>query len=221
MFLGFDSSEEYSKKIFGAVSIPQQEIPELEKEWTKLRIKHKLFGEIKWCNIDKNYRKYFDFLDLFFREKKANFHSICFRGKNQKYQSAYMLIREISWKMKKSGVAKPLFILFDNDGNIGKKETTVIKDYLDKDKRFKLNVDFCNQGASQVLSLLQITDLLTGATASKVNKIKVNAEQLAIINFIETKSNTPLGWSSERFPDLYEFKMHHFEPDPSKAKKFS
>jgi hypothetical protein len=217
MFLGFDSSEEYAQKIFGAVSMPRQEISELEKEWTKLRIQHKLFGEIKWSNIDKNYKKYFDFLSLFFKGKKINFHSICFRDNNQKYRSAYMLIREISWKMKKSGVTKPLFVLFDNDGNIGKKETTIIKNYLDKDKRFSLNIDFCNQGASHILSLLQITDLLTGATASRINKIKVNAKQLAIINFIETKSNTPLGWSSERFPDLYEFKIHHFKPDSSKA----
>jgi len=219
MFLAFDESEEYSKKIFGVITIPEKEIPELEKEWTELRMKHKLFGEIKWTNIDKNYKNYFDFLNLFFEKRRANFHSICFRSKDQKYKSAYILIKAISWKMKKSGIEEPLFILFDNDGNTGKKETEIIKEYLKKDKDFKLEVEFCNQGVSHVLSIIQLTDLIAGATASKANKIKENKEKTAIINHIESKSNTPLGWASGRFPRLYEYKIHYFEPDPTKIKK--
>ena len=213
MFLALDDSYKHPKKVFGAVLLPKQEVSELEKDWTELRFQHKLFGEIKWDSIDKNYKKYFDFLNLFFNQKKATFHSICFQNPSQRYKSAYLLIRAITWKMRNARIYEPIFVLFDNFGNIGKMEVEKIKEFAKKDREFKLDIEFCNQGASHLLAPLQIADVITGATASKINNISLREEKIATIKYIESKNNgIPLGWSGNRFPRLYEYKIHHFNP---------
>jgi hypothetical protein len=213
MFLAFDESERCSKNIFGGILLPEQELPDLEKEWTILRLKHKLFAEIKWSSIDQYYKRYCDFLDLFFSKKHITFHSICYRRTNQKYNAVYVLIRTITWKMQNAGLNEPLFILFDNDGSIGEKETLEIKKIAKVDGAFKQKVEFCNQGTSHILGILQLADVLVGSICSKVNSELVNKEREFIVKYIESKNKLPLDWSSERLPKLYEYKIHYFDPD--------
>jgi len=216
MFLALDESTKYAKRVFGAIVLPKENLPELEKEWTILRLKHKLFAEIKWSNVDQYYKRYFEFLDLFFNNK-ITFHSIRFRKKDRKYNSAYLLLRSISWKIQNEGINKTLFILFDEGGNIGKKEMDKIKEIAKTDKKFQLKIEFCNQGKSHILGALQLADILTGATASEINNLSISKEKEAIIKYIQTKNKgVSLGWSGERFPSLYEYKIHHFNPIPLK-----
>jgi len=216
MFLAFDESERRSKNIFGGVLLPEQELPDLEKDWTALRIKHKLFAEIKWDSIDQYYKRYCDFVDLFFNKKSITFHSICYRRIKQKYNAAYVLIRTITWKIQNAGLNEPLFILFDNDGSIGEKETLKIKKIAKADGAFKQKVEFCNQGTSHILGALQLSDLLVGSVCFKINNESVNKERESIVKYIEKSNKLPLDWSSERLPKLYDYKMHYFDPDRSK-----
>src|SRR4030042_6705480 len=104
MFLAFDESERCSKNIFGGILLPEKELPDLEKEWTILRLKHKLFAEIKWENIDQYYQRYCEFIDLFFNKDNITFHSICYCNEKKKYNAAYVLIRTITWKMQNEGL---------------------------------------------------------------------------------------------------------------------
>lgn len=219
MFLALDESTEYSGRVFGAFSLPNEELSGFEKEWVELRLKHKLFGEIKWHNINQYYKRYFDFLDLFFKREKASFHSIRFREKDKKYNSAYVLIKEISWKMENAGMNEPLFVLFDENGNLGEREMKKIKEIAEIDRKFKLKIDFCNQGKSHVLGALQIADIITGATATKINNITVGENKRAIIKYIESHNDgIPLEWSPEKLPGLYEYKIHYFCPIPKEER---
>lgn len=212
MFLFLDESSQYKKKLIGCLLVPKDLVPNIEKEFVELRIKHKLFGEIKWSQIDKYYKRYIDFLDLFLGNKQITFHSICYRYK--KYNAAFSLIRTISWKLQNAGINKSLWILFDNDGRIGKQETEQIKKIAKSDIKFKHSIDFCNQGASQVLGCLQLTDIITGAVCSVANKVSISKEKKAIIEHItEVNSNLPLDFSNIGLPMLQDRKIHYFDPD--------
>lgn len=213
MFLALDESERESKNVLGGILLPEQKLPDLEKDWTILRLKHKLFAEIKWEQIDQYHKRYCDFVDLFFNDSSITFHSICYCDKKKKYNAAYILIRTITWKMQNEGIDEPLFILFDNDGSLGKEGTTEIKKIAQIDGKFKQKVEFCNQGTSHILGALQLADLILGAVGSKINKETLNKKKEFVLNHIETKNKLPLDWSSEKLPRLNEYKIQYFDPN--------
>jgi len=115
--------------------------------------------------------------------------------------------------MQNAGQNEPLFILFDNDGSIGEKETLGIKKIAKTDGAFKQKVEFCSQGTSHILGALQLADVLVGSVCSKVNGELVNKKREFVVRYIESKNKLPLDWSSERLPKLYEYKIHYFDPD--------
>jgi hypothetical protein len=215
MFFALDESKEHKEKILGGIVIPVEEIPSFERDFVLLRLKHKLFGEIKWQNIDKKYYlQYAEFVDLFLNNHKATFHSVCYRDEKTKYRAGYVLIRSTGWKLKNAGIDNSLFILFDNEGNIGKTETGRIKEFAPLDKQFKNKIEFCNQGASHVLGLLQISDIITGALCSVLNKVKLPKEKQYIVDCLTLKNNGfPLNFRNTRFPSLNDYKIHFFDPD--------
>ncbi len=214
MFLFLDESKEYPKKVFGGILLPTNKVSELEKDFTELRISQKLFGELKWEYVDLYYERYFLFLDLIFSSKEITYHSICFRRDDKRYNAAYSLIRTVTWKMENHGIKEPLYILFDNDGAVGKKEIEIIKKYANGDKRFKQKLEFCNQGHSHVLGALQLSDLMTGSVCSQINNIPLKLEKQALVDYITKKNNNiPLSYASPSLPSLFSRKIHYFDPD--------
>lgn len=215
MFLILDESEEHSKMVLGGVLIPETSLPNFEAEFVKLRIKHKLFGELKWNRIDQYHKRYCDFLDLFFEDTKVTFHSICYRrGGVDKYRAAFVLIRTVTWKMQNAGINEPLYVLFDNDGSLGDKEAREIRKIADKDLRFKQKLEFCSQGTSHILGAMQIADLLTGAVSSSINSVSISQKRSSVVSHIIKKNNgVELNWASLRLPKLFDFKIHFFDPN--------
>ncbi len=215
MFLALDESEEHSKKVLGGVLLSEKLLPNLEADFVALRVQHKLFGEIKWNNIDQYHERYCDFIDLFFNNKHTTYHSICYRrGGNQKYRAAFVLIRTITWKMQNAGINEPLYVLFDNDGSLGEREVREIKKIAATDRRFKQKLEFCNQGSSHLLATLQLADILTGAVCMAINSVTLAPPKKHVYDHI-TKQNkgVHLGWASTRLPALNELKIHYFDPD--------
>jgi len=215
MFLILDESEEHQKMVLGGVLLSDDDLPSLECEFVKLRIKHKLFGEIKWNRIDQYYKRYCEFINLFFDNKKITFHSICYRrGGTDKYRAAFVLIRTVTWKMQNAGINEPLYVIFDNDGNLGDTEAREIRKIAEKDPRFKQKLEFCSQGTSHLLGAMQIADLLTGAVSSTINSDSVSVERSSVVAHITTKNKgIPLSWASLTLPKLFDYKIHFFDPD--------
>lgn len=215
MFLFIDESKQYTKKVFGGILLPISLVPDVEHDFAALRIKHKLFGELKWELISRlYYERYYSFLDLFLDNKNITYHSICFRDMNRRYNAAYTLIRTITWKLQNCGSKEPLYILFDNDGNIGSSEIQKIKDYAKNDRQFKLEIEFCNQGTSHVMGCLQLSDILTGAMANQINHLKLNPYGQATVDHIISKNaNVPLGYAPASLPSLKDYKIHYFDPN--------
>jgi len=223
MFLILDESEGHQKMVLGGILLSEDVLPNLEKEFVVLRIKHKLFGELKWNRIDQYYKRYCDFIDLLFDTKEVTFHSICYRrGGTDKYRAAFVLIRTITWKMQNAGINEPLYVLFDNDGDLGDREAREIRKIADVDPRFKQKLEFCSQGTSHILGAMQIADLFTGAVSSVINSMDMSSKRLHVVDHITKRNNNvPLSWASLRLPKLYDFKIHFFDPDTKPKKIFA
>ena len=216
MFLALDESEEHEKKVLGGLLLPEIDLPKLEHDFVALRVKHKLFGELKWTRIDQYHGRYCDFLDLFFDNKNITYHSICFRrGGEQKYRAAYVLIRTITWKLQNAGINEPMYVLFDNDGNLGAREAKEIKKIAAGERAFKQKLEFCSQGVSHILGALQLSDIITGALCAAVNKAHMHQDKKAVHDYIVKRNNgVGLDWErSARLPKLNELKIHYFDPD--------
>lgn len=216
MFIALDESKRLRRKIVGGILLDRDFLADFEKKFVSLRLEHKLFGEIKWNNINQYYNRYLKFLDIFFDEKRATFHAICYRDEKQKYRAAYVLLRTISWKIQNAGISKPMFVLFDNDGSFGKDGTEKIREYAPKDIKFKCKLDFCNQGESHVLGILQLSDILTGAVCAVVNGTTgiISENKKKVVDYITKKNNNcPINFSDLRLPGLFENKIHYFDPD--------
>lgn len=217
MFLILDESEEHQKKVLGGLLISEKILPNFEADFVKLRIKHKLFGEIKWNRIDQYHQRYCDFIDLFFKEKNITFHSICYRREGvDKYKAGYALIRTVTWKMQNANINESLYVLFDNDGSLGNKEAREIRKIAEKDGRFKQKLEFCSQGTSHVLGAMQISDLITGAVCSTINLGTISMYKKKVLDHIISKNNgdsLDQAKISLSLPKLNDFKIHFFDPN--------
>ncbi len=222
MFFSIDESCQGHIKILGGVLSPINAIEEYERIFARLRIENKLFGEIKWGEIDQYADRYLKFLDIFLDDKASTFHSICYRESSSKYHAAYSLIRTVTWKIENhckqtkdfSYMIEPFYVLFDNNENEGQVGTMEIKDINPRDPKFKIPLDFCNQGTSHILGHLQLSDLLVGAVSYRVNNFAANENQEIVINHIISKNEgIDLNFSSSKMPRLDEYKIQMFDPD--------
>ncbi len=172
MFLLFlDESIKGPRNIVGSISISKDDFIKFESECIGLRLDNRVFAELKWEKVG-NEGKYFDFylaiIKKLFSFKSARFHS--YEYTENKYRVAYALIRSVSWKLQKIKHSGPLGVLFDEDGPKGKKEIETSKEFFKKDKQFKHSLLFYTQTNSALFNVLQITDIITGAMAYKINK---------------------------------------------------
>ena len=192
--------------------MPDEELPNFEKDFVSLRMEYKLFGEIKWTSIDKKYKEeYCKFIDLFLRGKKMSFHAITYTESDDKYKNAaYTLIRYVVWKMKQADIQEPLWVLFDNDGPLGKEGTEWIQEKARHNYLLKHTLSFCNQGASHVLGILQVADLLSGSVASAVNNTSTSHKQFVRDHVLQA-SNSIESKHISLFSDLDEYKIHLFD----------
>ena len=210
-FLLWDESEDGDRKILGGVLLPDAMLPDFERDFVSARMEHKLFGEIKWIRIDKKYKEeYCKFVDLFLDYKEMTFHAISYTGGDDKYQGvAYTLIRYVVWKMKQAGIQESLTVLFDNDGFSGREGSEWIRSKAKSNHLLKDTLLFCNQGASHVLGVLQIADLLSGSVASTVNNVGGPHKQLVRDHALQGSNNIKSNVTSV-FTDLHVYKIHLF-----------
>jgi len=216
MFLAIDECLAGGKRIVGGLLTKTDHVSLIEKDFTDLRIRHKLFGEIKWNHISNYVDRYCDFIDIFFNDPDTTFHSICYT--QSKYKAAYSLIRSITWKLANNGIVEPIYVLFDNDGNIGNQETKKIKELAKGDGRFKCPVEFCSQGVSHVLGVLQLADLLTGCVSVEVNSTSINTDQSTFVSHVKNKNGGDLTFYSPNLPKLTDHKIHFLDPDQGSIK---
>lgn len=203
--------------------IPLDNLPDFEKEFVKLRIKHKLWGEIKWERISQNYLEFADLM----RSNWISFHSLCyptqtpqeikdkFQGDSNKpqYVFAYTLVRYIGTMLIASkAMPTRMYILPDESGPVGHQEWKNSAGYLKKDSKLSgIEFDFCSQGTSHCVGALQISDLLTGAVAALKNNVTLNQVQENFISRVQSiNNNQPLLFNYPYTTPLHNIKVNHF-----------
>lgn len=213
MLLAIDECTSGNTNVLGGILLPLNDLPNLEAEFVKLRVQHRLWGELKWNHINQYWKRYADFVELFFSNQQATFHAIGFRDGSKQYNAAYTLIKTITWKLQNAGFSNDLYVLFDENGSLGADETRKIREIASGDSKFKCNLSFCNQGSSHVIGALQIADLLTGSIHAEVNSKSLGKHQTNFFNFVKQKNGHPLSLRSYRLPQLNEQKIQYFDPD--------
>lgn len=215
MFLAIDESmTARGNGVWGGLLLSDEAFKNFEADFLLLRLKHKIFGEVKWAKISSVYlESYLSFVDLFFDTDTVTFHAFRFRLRKQQYNAAYTLIRQVTWKLENSGINEPLWVLFDKDGALGAMETKKIREFASVDRRFKQELAFCEQGSSHVLGCLQVADILTGAMRSSLYGASGAKKQ--VYDYILNRNEKPLDWAMnfKRLPSLYDHKIHYFDAD--------
>jgi len=213
MFLYIDETEQGNRFVIGATVCSKDLLPLFEKECTKIRIKNKLFGEVKWSKLTNvYYDAYIDFVGEFFNCDNTTFHSVCYDNTFDKNKIIYILIKTICWKISISGNTKPLFILLDNNCIIGKEQIKIIQKYLKKDHKIRQDINFLNEGNSCILNISQINDLILGAIGCKINNLASVKYKKDFIGYLEDKNKHPIDYSTTNMPKLCDFKIHYFKP---------
>lgn len=210
-----DESVKYRLKVVGAISLILSDFYTLESEINKLRVENKLFGEIKWekvKNDGKYINTYLHMLNVAFNLKSLRFHSNSFSG-NQ-FKAGYALVRSISWKLKKIKYMDEVGILFDKCQD---KETKTTREILEYAPDFYNKLMFCTDTDSKIFNTMQLTDILTGCMAYKLNVINgnitnVNKHKISFIEKVELKVD---GLDMETsFSSLWDYdakKIQHFD----------
>jgi len=164
-----DESTDYKIKIIGTISISDKSFLEFENYALEQRIKHKVFGEIKWQKVGC-YGKYFDFyVDLvrkLFTFPEVRFHSNSFEG--HQYRAGYALLKSVIWKLQNAHIYTDILILYDKSNS---SEIKTMKDYLRKDREIKRKVEICEEIKSETFVTLGVVDILAGCTSFVLNKV--------------------------------------------------
>lgn len=218
MLLCLDESEPGTTHVLGGLLVPLKVFSELEKKIIEFRVKNKLFGELKWSKVTPKYfDKYKDFSDIFFDSKDVTFHSICYRPvvANAKAKAAYVLVRTLTWKINNAHLGDNLFILFDSDGEPSKHLLKDVREYAAKDPRFKCKINFCHDVISHCYGIMQLADVILGSVSTSVNKdAKRNVAKTDLLEYlVKRNNNIPLDYRLESFPQLYQQKIHFFDPN--------
>lgn len=209
-----DESNKYTKKIVGAISITLKDFYELEDYITRYRTENLLFGEIKWEKVKKkgkNFDCYSHLISYALNIDSLRFHSNEYTG--DQHKANYALLRSISWKLENCGFDGEVGVLIDK---IKKEEVELTKDILNYDSKFKHNVKFCVETDSKIFNTMQITDLLCGCIAYKINVINkkkgvINPCKKEFAEVIEAHDQgLPLEFSSRALWGYNSKKIQHY-----------
>ena len=241
MFLVIDESKGKSSTTVGCLCLSDADLAKAEATILDARIRERCWGEIKWQNARGDYAsKYTRILaDYFSCSDKITFHSLTckklalqtkMRFKRQFSdrqwsderildRRVYHLIRTVIWKCKEARHDSNYYIIGDRRGGGNNSVYRTIGDLLAKDRRVKINPQFCSTGTSAVLGSLQIVDLCAGAVAScyEANYHQLDTQQIRE-KLIEINKNIELTYSSPRLPKLYDYRLHHWLFDETKSK---
>ncbi len=207
---GIDPSKKYL--VIGSAWISKENLVELEKRVTEIRLKEKCWGEIEWKKVKNStsnamFKVYKDFIDLAFQDLSIFFHFVVVEKSlldMVKYHNDSLeLVRFKFMQMLLSRHAenfldpkgrRGLHIVFDSfDMNErARGEAAKIRSFIER--RLDGPIEHLQPCASHICSLIQICDLLTGAIASSWNEppSKISSKKEKLIKIIEEKSGKVL-----------------------------
>jgi len=215
MLIAGDESTAYPKKVYGFVCANEKIFCDLESKVFSLRLKYNLWGEVSYKKIpninNRLFNAYWDLIKIFLESDglqyyaivytKPNFAELLTSGHLEGYiqslrysydgRTIYFLCNHIAKSIYQAGIRESLTILGDQSSLLNK-EWTIIKNFLESKPYGRVNVIHATFGNSAVSSGIQLADILTGLTASKVNN-RLNASQKKLLENIEAQLGYKFG----------------------------
>lgn len=198
--------------ILGYISIPYNKIKRAKRDIKALRLKHKNTLEVKWSNLNEwNYLFYADLVDYFFDrsyicfrsiivDKKKYIASMCDNDYDKfYYKMYYQLIYH------KIDVGSEYNIFIDIKDTLSTHRISTLKEILNVKMGVIKNIQHIR---SHEVDLLQVCDLLIGATSYRMNEANKKAiPKLKLIQKIEDN----LAWRIDEQTPPYEKKFNVFK----------
>jgi hypothetical protein len=230
MFLALDESIGSQYTTVGCLCLPDDQLSHLEFDFINLRLRHKVWAEVKWEKISKAYcQKYKDILSAYLSHGDVTFHSWTYRTPSSEertrhyngisaekviYRHAYMLIRSVIWKCRNAGYQGSYYILADETGSLGQEEYKTTQSLLKGDSNIKPspNIDFCTTGNSMSCGAMQVSDICAGAVMSHYDeKYSGQAACKSIVDHLKSlNQGRELNFSPSKLPTLKSAKLHHY-----------
>lgn len=207
MLLALDESLEGQIPCVGLVGTTWEDYFAFEQEVLKLRVANHVWAEFGWKKVSDNsyLSKYISFIDLFFsftsmaffcwtfEKPEKNILERFFSGDSSLpyHKTAYGLVRNVSRKiaMGNQFSKEPVYLLPDSGTPKGQEGWKKTKELLEKDKKMPLKVEACCQTNSAVCALVQITDILTGASHYEINNMLNEPGKIKLYEHILEKNN--------------------------------
>lgn len=217
--------------LLGLLCIQGDQFLKLEEDFLKVRIQHRLWGEIHFETVSGSYvEKYSSILEKYITNPYVTFHSRMFANVDKevrkniyngltKYddifkEEAYRLIRSVIMKCVVYGM-KSFYILADNYTK-GRNDYKEIMARLNNDDRIpeikNENNLCCTVGDSRCCGALQISDLIVSTLGQyKLKTSGLNKERSALLDvIIRANGNVDPMKQVKFFPTLYSTKFHYY-----------
>jgi hypothetical protein len=206
MFVACDESGMSDRYwVIGSVWLPAQMLSTIEKEITELRLSKKCWGEVKWEKVSDQFLDFYkSFLTIVF-SKNPHFHCIVIDsqlltaekikqfhkkgGQREAFFKFYRLLLGYCIKKYMTDGEKNFHIVYDST-NDTQELRRVFHDFVRLDARDCIqHIAPCT---SHINSLVQFSDILSGAVASKVNNKGLASARSNLIEQIEQWSGSEL-----------------------------
>lgn len=205
--------------VIGALIIPRNKKVELKNNLEELKKKHSI-SEIKWNNLsDASLKLAQSILKLFFKIEYISFNAIVVDKNKVNYEFYHEGSKELAfYKFYYFLLRNRLlnecryYIFLDKKPVSVQNRVSVLKAFLTgfiKSSRQDCVIKHLQEYSSSENLLIQVSDLLTGAVASKFNfgdKLKSKSKKnviKAIEKSIGRKINTPTSYSEKKFNIFY------------------
>lgn len=190
----FTTSIQSDKKLLiGSLWIEAELREEIKQDIKELRAKHNAWGEIKWSKVSPSKEAfYFDLIDLFFSY-----------GMQMRFRCIVVDPKQVNWSYhendKELGFYKFYFFVLDKwikdfneysifcDSKVNRDMSRLNKlhEILENSNR-NSNIGRVQALPSKQVVLIQLTDLLLGATSSRINNIKhTNRAKINLLDRLE------------------------------------
>ncbi|WP_299321707.1 DUF3800 domain-containing protein [uncultured Gemella sp.] len=190
--------------VIGGISCPNSYRHIVYKDIQNIKLKHHLpYIEIKWTKVSESKIEFYkELIKYFFNNELLSFRAVVIPDKKQLnhskysqthdefyYKTYYYLLRKLMNNNDKLNVY--LDIKDTRSNQKIKKLKEILNNYT-----HNTNLKNIQHVRSHENVILQLTDLLIGATSYKNRKLQTSKTKLEIIDFIETLSNQKLNKTS-------------------------
>lgn len=209
MFVACDESGKTSDDkylVIGSAWVSKEGLCDLERRTTELRLRRRCWGEIKWSKSrsESMLQFYKDFIELAFNDIEIDLRFIVIEKElldmrtyheseeELVFKFMHLLLSRHGKRFLDRGEQRELHIVFDNFdlSQQAREERWILKMRRFIERHLGVTIEHLQPCTSHICSLVQLSDLFTGAVATSWNTTpsRIGARNKELIEFMERKT---------------------------------